>query len=129
MVNARRKGHSFERWVSNFLKKFFPLSKRHLEYQAQESHKGVDIDNTAPFAIQCKSYKSIAVYNWLEEIDKSKGIPILIAKSDYKKPILIAYLEDVSSLIFDPKFISIYQSEDYSSSKVIRTVDAVDTQE
>lgn len=122
MVNARRKGHSFERWVSNFLKKFFPLSKRHLEYQSQEAHKGVDIDNTAPFVIQCKSYKNIAVYNWLEEIDKSLGIPILIAKSDYKKPIIIAYLEDVSSLIFDPKFISIYQSE-HECSKVVRTID------
>lgn len=129
MVNARRKGHAFERWVSNFLKKFFPLSKRRLEYQAQEGHKGVDIDNTAPFAIQCKSYKNISIYNWLEEIDRSKGIPVLIAKSDYKKPIIVAYLEDVSSLIFDPKFISIYQSEDDSSSKVICTVDTVDTRE
>ena len=128
MVNARNKGHSFERWVSNFLKKFFPLSKRRLEYQAQEAHKGVDIDNTAPFAIQCKAYKNISVYKWLEEVDRSLGIPILVAKSDYKKPILIAYLEDVSSLIFDPKFISMYQSEQ-ECSKVICTVESQEEKE
>lgn len=127
MVNVRRKGHSFERWVSNFLKKFFPLSKRHLEYQMQEGNHGIDIENTDPFAIQCKSYKNIAVYKWLEEIDKSKGIPVLICKSDYKKPILIGYLEDMSHLVFDPKFISMSQSD--CASKVCCKVDSDDSNE
>lgn len=113
MVNQRRKGHGFERWVSNFLRKFFPLSKRHLEYQGQEC-KGVDLDNTDPFAIQCKRYHNIAVYNWLEEIKDNSAIPILIAKADRKEPIIVGYLNDLAPIVFDPQLISMWQREGVS---------------
>jgi len=116
MINQRKKGHGFERWVSNFLKKFFPHSKRHLEYQGEEC-LGVDLDNTSPFAIQCKRYKNISIYKWLEEIKDNSAIPILIAKADRKDPIIIGYLDDLAHLIFDPKLISIYHSS--SANKVI----------
>ena len=112
MVNSRQKGVVFERWVSNFLKKFFPMSKRHLEYQFAESHTGVDIENTSPFAIQCKCYNNIAVYNWLEEIRQKDLIPILIAKANNKKPILIGYLDDIAELVFDSKFINLMKKKD-----------------
>lgn len=105
MVKPRVKGHGFERWVSNYLKKFFPFSKRHLEYQMDEC-KGVDLDNTEPFAIQCKRYHNIAVYKWIEEIKDKTAIPILIAKADRKEPLIIGYLEDLAHMIFDPKLIS-----------------------
>lgn len=109
MINRRQKGHGFERWVSNFLKKFFPYSKRHLEYQGEEC-LGIDLDNTSPFAIQCKRRKDIKIYNWLEEIKDNSAIPILIAKADRKEPIIIGYLDDLANLIFDPKLISTYHS-------------------
>lgn len=105
MVKSRSKGHEFERWVSKYLKRFFPFSKRHLEYQVEEC-KGVDLDNTEPFAIQCKRHNQIAVYNWLEEIKDKTAIPILIARADRKKPIIIGYLDDLSHMVFDPKLIS-----------------------
>ena len=116
MINQRKKGHGFERWVSNFLKKFFPHSKRHLEYQGEEC-LGVDLDNTSPFAIQCKRYKNISIYKWLEEIKDNSAIPILIAKADRKEPIIIGYLDDLAHLVFDPKLISIYHSS--TANKVI----------
>ena len=105
MVNNRSRGHGFERWVSKFLKKFFPYSKRHLEYQIEEC-KGVDLDNTDPFAIQCKRKRNIVVYTWLEEIKDKTAIPILIAKADRKEPIIVGYLKDLSHMVFDPKLIS-----------------------
>lgn len=119
MVNARRKGHDFERFVSKFLKKFFPASKRHLEYQQAEGHTGVDIENTEPFNIQCKCYQTIAVYKWLEEIKDSSSIPLLIAKAKHKKPIIIGYLDDLAPLIFDPQLISLHQRN--GSSKLLLT--------
>ena len=112
MVDSRRKGHDFERFISKYLQKFFPMSKRHLEYQFAESHTGVDVENTSPFAIQCKCYNNIAVYKWLEEIKQKDLIPILIAKANNKKPILIGYLDDIAELVFDSKFINLMKKKD-----------------
>lgn len=123
MVNLKNKGIGFERWVSNFLKKFFPLSKRHLEYQNQEC-KGVDLDNTEPFAIQCKRYHNIGVYKWLEEIKDNSAIPILIAKADRKEPIIVGYLDDLASIIFDPQLISMWQREGVSKVHIRSDVES-----
>lgn len=117
MVKPRVKGHGFERWVSAYLKKFFPFSKRHLEYQIEEC-KGVDLDNTDPFAIQCKRYQSIAIYKWLEEIKDKSAIPILIAKANRKKPIIVGYLDDLAHIIFDPQLISVWNREGVSKVHV-----------
>lgn len=119
MVNLKNKGIGFERWVSNFLKKFFPLSKRHLEYQGQEC-KGVDLDNTEPFAIQCKRYHNIGVYKWLEEIKDNSAIPILIAKADRKEPIIVGYLDDLASIVFDPQLISMWQRDGVSKLHICK---------
>lgn len=125
MVNKRRRGHDFERWVSNFLKKFFPYSKRHLEYQIQEC-KGVDLDNTEPFAIQCKRRRDIKVYNWLEEVKDKTAIPILIAKADRKEPIIVGYLDDLAHMIFDPKLISMLNHDKPNKVHVCELEDVSD---
>ena len=125
MVNRRSKGHEFERWVSKYLKRFFPFSKRHLEYQVEEC-KGVDLDNTEPFGIQCKRRHEIKVYNWLEEIKDKTAIPILIAKADRKKPIIAGYLEDLAHLVFDPKLISMLN---HDKPEKIHVCDVNDSEE
>lgn len=82
----RRKGHSFERWVANELKKVFPEARRHLEYQAPEA-LGVDLDNTGDFRIQCKRGRKYAALSALDEVQIDPiegGIPVLVTRADDK---------------------------------------------
>jgi hypothetical protein len=59
----------------------FPKAKRHLEYQFEEA-LGRDLDETQPFAIQCKCWKTAPPITVIEKItlDEEYTIPIAILK-------------------------------------------------
>lgn len=87
---CRAKGHAFERWVAESLRKIFPDAKRHLEYQAREAN-GCDIDNTGPYLFQCKRGRRYASLSAIEEIQICPiegGIPVLVTKGDHKEPLV-----------------------------------------
>lgn len=100
--SARRKGHDFERWVANIFAKIYSKAKRHLEYQKSEAN-GIDIENTGPFKIQCKRYKTYAPINCIEEVSTNNpdDIPLLITKGDRKRAVVCLYLEDFTKIITD----------------------------
>lgn len=86
---SRTKGHLFERWVANQLKKYFPDAKRHLEYQQSEA-TGVDLVGTYPYLIQCKRMKRYASLTAILEVQVDPiegGIPVLVTKADNKEAI------------------------------------------
>jgi hypothetical protein len=86
---SRTKGHSFERWVANQLRKVFPEARRQLEYQAAEA-LGVDIQNCGPYQIQCKRGKRYASLKAIHEpqLDPiDPGIPVLVTKGDNQEPL------------------------------------------
>lgn len=87
--SVRARGLQFERDVANALKRVgFSDAKRHLEFQRDEC-KGVDLDNTGQFAIQCKA-KQVQpnLVKVFEEIKcDSEEIPVVafkvVGKGDY----------------------------------------------
>lgn len=86
---CRTKGHSFERWVAETLRKIYPDAKRHLEYQAREAD-GRDIDHTGQYLIQCKRNKKYASLSAIKEIQIDPiecGVPVLITKGDNEEPL------------------------------------------
>lgn len=97
MINQRRKGHSFERSVAGMFKELYPDSKRHLEYQFEESN-GVDV-YAGPFAIQCKNTKQYAPVTKILEIKDDKKIHLLVTKGKYKKPVVVMYLDDFLNIL------------------------------
>lgn len=104
-LRSRRKGHSFERWVANKLKKIYPEAKRHLEYQASEA-LGVDVANCGEYRIQCKRGKRYASLTAIEEIQICPiegGVPILVTKGDNKEPLVAMPFEHFIKLVKNQK--------------------------
>lgn len=99
-VNSRRKGHSFERTVATDLKKHgFPNAKRHLEYQSEEA-KGVDLDHTGPFAVQCKSLKKTPnIPEVMKEIDFAERVPVIVFSVTGKGKFMAFRYEDALHLM------------------------------
>lgn len=78
MMNAKGKG--YERDVANMFKAAGWIeAKRHLEYQSQEAIDGRDLDNTAPFAVQCKCWKSTPSISAIEQVTPSADMPFRCA--------------------------------------------------
>lgn len=87
--HSRNKGLSFERWVADKFRAVFPDAKRKLEYQKDECI-GVDIENTGPYKIQCKAYKTYAPIMKIFEVEHKGGeIPILVTKGDRLEPMAV----------------------------------------
>lgn len=104
-LRSRRKGHSFERWVANKLKKIYPEARRHLEYQASEA-LGVDVANCGEYRIQCKRGKRYASLTAIEEIQICPiegGVPVLVTKGDNKEPLACMPFEHFIKLVKNQK--------------------------
>lgn len=102
---ARRKGHSFERWVAKRIRKIFPNAKRHLEYQADEA-QGIDIDGTGFYKIQCKRGRRYASLSAIEEIQLDPiegGVRVLVTKGDNKEPLCALPFEHFLHLVKNQK--------------------------
>jgi len=99
----RTKGASYEREVVNQLKELLgPIVRRCWE---RASEKGHDIDLPG-FAVECKRYAKIAVYQWMEQAveqadtgipasEQKQGLtPIVIMRADRKESLVLMRLTD-----------------------------------
>ena len=97
----RRKGHAFERWVANQLKKIFPEARRHLEYQASEAI-GVDVANTGKFKVQCKRGRKYSPLSAIKEIQICPfegGVPVLVTQGDFEEPLAVLPFSEFLDLL------------------------------
>jgi len=103
---CRAKGHSFERWVAESLRKVFPEAKRHLEYHARDAD-GRDIENTGAYLFQCKRNRKYASLSAIKEIQICPiegGIPVLVTKGDNEQPLAcLPYSEFLRLLALEKK--------------------------
>lgn len=90
-LNARRKGHSFERQVAMLLREFYPQAIRNLEYQVGT---GYDIENTGDLSIQCKVGKSFKIENALKEAVRKDKKAVAVTKRDREDIVVSMYWED-----------------------------------
>ena len=98
---CRAKGHGFERWVAQELRKIFPEARRHLEYHARDAN-GVDIVNTAPYLFQCKrgkKYSSLSAIGEVQICPIEGGIPVLVTKGDNTEPLACLPFEHFKKLL------------------------------
>lgn len=100
-ASARTKGHAFERFCAQKLRKLYPDAKRHLESQFSEA-QGFDLDGIGPFRFQCKAYSRYAPIAKIKEVQHSAdNIPGLITKGDNLEPVVCIYLEDFIKILGD----------------------------
>lgn len=80
---SRTKGHSFEREIAARLRVVFPEARRQLEYHARDA-RGIDIQETGRYRIQCKRGKKYAPITAIEEIEHDPlfDVPVLVTKGD-----------------------------------------------
>ena len=88
----RRKGAGFEREIANDLTE--SLGRRVSRDLAQARDAGCDI-KLPPFYLECKRRKSIAVYEWLDQVvEAAAGVegvryPVVIARADKRETVVI----------------------------------------
>ena len=84
--SQRTKGHQFERRVAADMREIgYEEARRQLEYNEDDAN-GIDIQNTKPFAVQCKAMKQQPnVPKVMKEIKHSfDEIPVVVYKVDNK---------------------------------------------
>lgn len=87
---ARRKGHSFERWVANRLKELDPTARRNVE---ETQCASVDIKTRLPLGFQLKSLGrwSLTPHSVFEQAKggcSPEQEPVCVVKITHKEPIL-----------------------------------------
>jgi len=111
---ARNKGLSFERDVAILLRPIFPNAKRHLEFQKEEA-KGVDLDHTGEFKIQCKKYAKYVPVNTIEEVQYNElvgEVPVLITAGTNMPAMAVLPLEDFINLVKNSRSLPQVDIED-----------------
>lgn len=99
--SQRNKGAGFEREIAGILTDALgTVVKRNLAQSRGGATEGSDI-TIGPFAIECKRRASIAVYDWLDQASRDAGdkIPLVVARADGRRPILIMDLQAAMPLI------------------------------
>lgn len=90
----RAKGLGFEREVAAFFRMTgFIKAERHLEFQTSKA-KGIDLDSTGPFRVQCKSFRKYPSISRIKEIQDASGIPLLVVKANGERPMVALPMED-----------------------------------
>lgn len=99
--SSRRKGHQFERDVAIWLRGVFPNARRQLEYHSRDA-RGVDLQETGPYRIQCKKFRQYAPIMCIREIDCDRDlgeIPVLVTAGDGLEPMAVLPLDELLRLI------------------------------
>lgn len=98
---SRTKGHSFERAVAVAFREVFPEARRQLEYH-EDDCRGVDLQGTGRYRVQCKRFKSYAPLTAIEEVqyDELYGeVPVLVTQGDKKRALVALPLEEFLHLL------------------------------
>lgn len=90
----RKKGHRFECDVANDFKsmgfKNAGTTRERRGGNWSDSDNGIDLVETGPFSVQCKSWEDYVSIERIREIQLPEGqIPLLITKGDFKEPMAV----------------------------------------
>lgn len=105
---ARKKGLDFEREVARMFERAgWKGARRQLEFHSADA-KGVDLQNTEPFFVQCKKTKKYVPLTTIGEIQCERAfgdIPVLIAAGDNQEAMACLPLRDFMSLLRELKVL------------------------
>lgn len=95
---SRTKGASFERWVANRLKPYYPNAKRGIG-QARSSSEVSDVEGT-DFWIECKRHKKPSIpAAWKQAEEATDGRPLLVVTKADQGPVLVTMSLDEFCLL------------------------------
>ncbi len=98
----RDKGLNFEREVARLFERAgWKGARRMLEYHAKDA-KGIDLQHTEPFKVQCKKTAKYVPLSTINEIqcDREFGeIPVLVAAGNNQEPMAVLPLSDFMKLV------------------------------
>ena len=100
-MNSNRKGKTFERWVAAYLREHGYTEAR----RGQQYHGGADspdVTGLQGFHIEAKDTQKWSAYDFMEQSVRDAAedeIPIVIAKKNYQKPLVIIRLEDFMKVV------------------------------
>ena len=100
-MNSNRKGKTFERWVARYLREKGHENAR----RGQQYHGGADSPDVVGldgFHIECKNTERWSPYEFMKQSVRDSGegeIPIVIAKKNNEKPIVLIRLDDFMEVI------------------------------
>lgn len=115
--HSRRKGHAHERAIAIAFREIFPGARRQLEYHVDDC-KGVDIQGTGRYKIQCKKFAKYAPITCIQEVecDRDLGdVPVLVTAGDRQ--------EAMAVLPFDDFLRMVRQLEEIELQKIKRAID------
>ena len=112
---ARRKGLGYENHIAHQFQHIgWEDAKRHLELQSTEAEEGRDLDNTQPFGVQCKCYKSTPSIMAIQQLKETEDYPLRVAilkrtRSKNTSSLEVAVLDinvffDILDLLTDEQF-------------------------
>jgi hypothetical protein len=80
MAHSRNKGKAYENQIAKLFRKAgWVDAKRHLEFQSGEAEEGRDLDDTQPFAVQAKCWKSTPSIMAIKELTLKEDYVIPVA--------------------------------------------------
>lgn len=107
--SAKAKGRSLCKLVRDLILKYYPILEEDDVKVTSSGATGEDLMFSPkarlwlPISIECKSRSSIVVYKWLEQAksNSKENVPIVFAKGNHQKPIVIIDAIDFFDLIGD----------------------------
>jgi hypothetical protein len=119
MINVRRKGLAFERYIAAAMRMIgYSKAHRQLEFQINNA-LGIDLAETGRYKIQCKKTKRYVPMNTINEVKaKPNEIPVLIAAGDGEPPLVTMHLSH---------WLHLVSNDLYNNDTIIRSVDYIET--
>lgn len=99
-INSREKGANFERYVSRMFREYGYEAHRTAQHKGNTGNAADVEGNYYGLHLECKSYKRIAVYDWMQQAihdAKAEGKgnkPIVIMKENYGDPLVLMRFPD-----------------------------------
>lgn len=97
-ATSKAKGRRLQVWVRDLILELFPILEPDDVKSTAMGQNGEDVQlspaarKLLPISVECKSYKTIAVYNWYDQAVQNapKGMePIVVMKTDRRKPLVL----------------------------------------
>lgn len=105
--SSKAKGRKLQQYVRDKILEYYPELYKDDVRSTSMGASGVDIllspfaQDLFPFSIECKSYKTFAIYKLFEQAynNNEELTPLLVIKGNNQKPLVILEFEDFMNLL------------------------------
>ena len=100
-MNARNKGHAYERKIAKELKDFYPDCVTSRYGNRMMDDMGVDLINTDPFNVQCKAVERLGTYHdILKSMPEDNNYNLIFHKRNNRGEVVVMSKDDFYELLY-----------------------------